>query len=149
MNKPTKQAQGFTIIEVVLVLAIAALIMLMVFIAWPALQRSQRDNALKQDAQSVASALGTFKGNNNGRMPTATGTAAGSFAAFKTDYVKDTGRVDATNISANTTAATRPTTNDQMTVTIGYKCDATANARGAAIWVKLEAGGGSNFCVDA
>ena len=34
---------GFTIIEVVLVLAIAGLIFLMVFIALPALQRSQRD----------------------------------------------------------------------------------------------------------
>ena len=34
---------GFTIIEVVLVLAIAGLIFLMVFIALPTLQRSQRD----------------------------------------------------------------------------------------------------------
>ena len=42
MNKH-KQKQGFTIIEVVLVLAIAALIFLMVFMALPALQRSQRD----------------------------------------------------------------------------------------------------------
>ena len=35
--------KGFTIIEVVLVLAIAGLIFAMVFIALPALQRSQRD----------------------------------------------------------------------------------------------------------
>ena len=35
--------KGFTIIEVVLVLAIGGLIFLMVFIALPALQRSQRD----------------------------------------------------------------------------------------------------------
>ncbi|MCL2869540.1 prepilin-type N-terminal cleavage/methylation domain-containing protein, partial [Candidatus Saccharibacteria bacterium] len=40
-NKHFKTRQGFTIIEVVLVLAIAGLIFLMVFIALPALQRSQ------------------------------------------------------------------------------------------------------------
>ena len=39
----SSQAVGFTIIEVVLVLAIAGLIFLMVFIALPVLQRSQRD----------------------------------------------------------------------------------------------------------
>ena len=38
-----KNKKGFTIIEVVLVLAIAGLIFLMVFIALPALQRSQRN----------------------------------------------------------------------------------------------------------
>lgn len=38
-----KNTKGFTIIEVVLVLAIAGLIFLMVFIALPALQRGQRD----------------------------------------------------------------------------------------------------------
>ena len=41
--------KGFTIIEVVLVLAIAGLIFLMVFLALPALQRSQRDTQRKQD----------------------------------------------------------------------------------------------------
>ena len=40
---------GFTIIEVALVLAIAGLIFLVVFLALPALQRSQRDTARRQD----------------------------------------------------------------------------------------------------
>ena len=39
----SKSKKGFTIIEVVLVLAIAGLIFLMVFIALPALQRTQRN----------------------------------------------------------------------------------------------------------
>ena len=38
-----KNKKGFTIIEVVLVLAVAGLIFLMVFLALPALQRAQRD----------------------------------------------------------------------------------------------------------
>ena len=40
MNKLYKTQQGFTIIEVVLVLAIAALILLMVFVALPAFSRA-------------------------------------------------------------------------------------------------------------
>ena len=40
----SENKKGFTIIEVVLVLAIAGLIFLMVFLALPALQRSQRDS---------------------------------------------------------------------------------------------------------
>ena len=49
--------KGFTIIEVVLVLAIAGLIFLMVFLALPALQRSQRDTQRKQDVAMVVTAL--------------------------------------------------------------------------------------------
>ena len=47
--KKHKLYEGFTIIEVVLVLAIAGLIFLMVFLALPALQRSQRDTQRKND----------------------------------------------------------------------------------------------------
>ncbi len=62
---------GFTIIEVVLVLAIAGLIFLMVFIALPQLQRAQRDTQRRQDISTkLQSAIENFKGNNNGRLPT-------------------------------------------------------------------------------
>ncbi len=59
--------KGFTIIEVVLVLAIAGLIFLMVFLALPALQRSQRDAQRKQDVAMVVTALHNWKANNKGR----------------------------------------------------------------------------------
>ncbi len=58
MNR--QKAKGFTIIEVVLVLAIAALIFLMVFIAVPALQKSQRDTERKNDAGIVSSSVTKF-----------------------------------------------------------------------------------------
>lgn len=59
--------KGSTIIEVVLVLAIAGLIFLMVFLALPALQRSQRDAQRKQDIAMVVTALHNWKANNKGR----------------------------------------------------------------------------------
>ena len=53
MNAHTKQKQeGFTIIEVVLVLAIAALIMVVVFLAVQGAQRNQRDQARKDAANA-------------------------------------------------------------------------------------------------
>ncbi len=69
MNTQTKQ-KGFSIIEVVLVLAIAGLIFLMVFIALPALQRGQRDTARQNEVNTVVSQMGTYAGANNGRLPT-------------------------------------------------------------------------------
>lgn len=60
---------GFTIIEVVLVLAIAGLIFLMVFIALPQLQRAQRDTQRREDMGRLASAVTQFQTNNNGKIP--------------------------------------------------------------------------------
>ena len=63
-----KKRNAFTIIEVVLVLAIAGLIFLMVFIALPALQRSQRNTRRRQDVSRIASALTSYYSSNN-KMP--------------------------------------------------------------------------------
>ena len=59
-----KSKQGFTIIEVVLVLAIAGLIFLMVFVALPALQRSQRDTQRRNDMSRVDTSLVQYQTNN-------------------------------------------------------------------------------------
>ena len=62
----TKSKKGFTIIEVVLVLAIAGLIFLMVFVALPALQRSQRDTQRRNDISRVDTSLVQYQTNNQG-----------------------------------------------------------------------------------
>lgn len=72
MSRQQLKEKGFTIIEVVLVLAIAALIFLMVFIALPALQRNQRDTARKQELQKVVAAVTTWQSNHRGNSPAAT-----------------------------------------------------------------------------
>ena len=60
-----KTKQGFTIIEVVLVLAIAGLIFLMVFVALPALQRSQRDTQRRNDMSRVDTSLVQYQTNHS------------------------------------------------------------------------------------
>ena len=64
-----KLKTGFTIIEVVLVLAIAGLIFLMIFIALPALQRSQRDTQRKRDADRFLAAIQSYQANNRNKLP--------------------------------------------------------------------------------
>lgn len=64
-NKKLNTKEGFTIIEVVLVLAIAGLIFLMVFVALPALQRSQRDTQRRQDMSRVNNSVVQYQTNNS------------------------------------------------------------------------------------
>lgn len=75
-----KKDKGFTIIEVVLVLAIAGLIFLMVFIALPALQRGQRDTQRKNDLSRVLTSIQNYQTNNRGALPT-------NYADFTTKYL--------------------------------------------------------------
>ena len=89
----SSQAKGFTIIEVVLVLAIAGLIFLMVFIALPALQRNQRDTQMKNDMSRVVAALNSYKANNRGKLPTDAyiGIGGTSTSQFVVSYLRSGG----------------------------------------------------------
>src|SRR4051812_9194981 len=69
LSKLKKDNKGFTIIEVMIVLAIAGLIILIVLLAVPALQRNGRNTAIKNDASAVAAALSTFASDNDGKVP--------------------------------------------------------------------------------
>ena len=64
--------EGFTIVEVALVLAIAGLIFLMVFIALPAVQRTQRDAERRDDLGTLLTAIQKYQNNNRGALPSTT-----------------------------------------------------------------------------
>ena len=68
--KKGEKRNGFTIIEVSLVLAIAGLIFLMVFIALPQLQRSQRDSRRRDDILAFLESVKDYQTNNRGALPT-------------------------------------------------------------------------------
>lgn len=57
ISKHSRSKSGFTIIEVLIVLALAALIMLIVFLAVPALQRNWRNHQRRQDASVIFAAI--------------------------------------------------------------------------------------------
>ena len=77
--------KGFTIIEVVLVLAIAGLIFLMVFVALPNLQRSQRDTQRRTDYSALASNIEGYISSNGGRLPEADASLSSNL------YINETG----------------------------------------------------------
>ena len=66
----TKREEGFTIIEVLIVLAIAGLIILIVFLAVPALQRNSRNTQRRNDVSSLLGAVQEYSNNNAGSLPT-------------------------------------------------------------------------------
>lgn len=153
MSKAELKQKGFTIIEVVLVLAIAALIFLMVFIALPALQSSQRDTARKNDVSTVAAAVNTWAGNNRGKALSLLSVSS------LNQYVQ--------NKSDNTTTlkvmpyANAPTSVEDanVIVVLGAKCGevgadgkvvfAKGTVRQYATVTRLEGGSGSGYCLDS
>lgn len=69
MSSKIKSKSGFTIIEVVLVLAIAGLIFLMVFVAFPTLRSSQNDTRRQNDISRLSTQITNFRSNNSNGIP--------------------------------------------------------------------------------
>jgi prepilin-type N-terminal cleavage/methylation domain-containing protein len=67
-RRPSANSRGFTIVEVMIVLAVAGLILLIVLIAVPALQRNARNQHRKTAVDLVASEVEEYK-NNTGHYP--------------------------------------------------------------------------------
>jgi len=158
--KRTENNKGFTIIEVVLVLAIAGLIFLMVFIALPALQAGQRDTARKSDVSNVAAAVNSYASANRGNFPDTTqlGTqleSAVSGSAFTYGALSN----NITNVTVDTTKPAAFTVGDGViTVFKGMKCGTNSSggkgtltagtARGYATVTQLEGGNKTGYCLN-
>jgi hypothetical protein len=66
--KKYKLNHSFTIIKIILVLAVAGLFFLMAFLAVSTLGRFQRDTARKNNARNLLAAIIQFKNNNGGKV---------------------------------------------------------------------------------
>jgi prepilin-type N-terminal cleavage/methylation domain len=154
----TQTKKGFTIIEVVLVLAIAGLIFLMVFIALPALQRGQRDQARKSEVGTVSSAISSYQSNNRGAAPNADATFAkyidGTITGTTLTITGSGTTVSKVAIpaaaTATTSAAVTGATTDNIIFVSSAKCDTSnrvfrGTTRQAAVIVELESGN-AYFC---
>lgn len=69
MKTKLRSQKGFTIIEVLIVLAIAGLILLIVFLAVPALQRNSRNTQRTTEGARVAASVSECLANRNGSKP--------------------------------------------------------------------------------
>lgn len=120
----TKRNQsGFTIIEVMIVLAIAGVIMLALFLAVPALQRNSRNNSYRNDAGKIAAAYAELSSARNGAVLSG---AADQTAIITTANSKD---LSVANLASGATAFTMAHgTRDTAYVRTGTRCPTTLPA---------------------
>lgn len=84
MKELLKREKGFTIIEVVIVLAIAGLIFGVVFLAVPGFQRNQRDTQRHNDVGRFIAEAKNSSTNNHQKLP---GDGGGTVANFVQNYL--------------------------------------------------------------
>lgn len=150
MKKRNKERTGFTIIETSLVLAIAGIILVMVFIALPALQRQQRDTKRKDDTALFIQAIKKYQQNNRGVLPDLSNYT--NRTNFYTNYLGDSFKSPEGEeylISEGNDDIYEGSFEDQehMFYFSGYKCgednkaSISSNPRNMTIVIKLETGG--------
>jgi prepilin-type N-terminal cleavage/methylation domain-containing protein len=119
LSKLQKNNKGFTIIEVLIVLAIAGLIMLIVFLAVPALQRNQRNTSRTTDVARILGAAQEVLNNNNGQLTALTSpnlqSALGTTLAHYTT----------TNVTVGAGALAASTNTDTVSIRTGATCNAS------------------------
>lgn len=153
LSNKLKSQKGFTIIEVLIVLAIAGLIMLVVFLAVPALQRNSRNNGRTNDASRIAAAVNDWVANNQGKVFTA-GAANANLNAVKDSAGALSQFTLTAGAGGNFTVATGTQgalSTDAMQIVTGATCGdngatvTNSNSRLSALQYVKEAGTSGSF----
>ena len=142
-----KNARGFTIIEVMIVLAIAGLILLIVFLAVPALQRNSRNTQRKNDVSTILGSVNEYTSNNNGTLPTtcAQSTQGANLGYYTGGCAAGAGAV--TQVAGAQGALANTAANDRLVVVTSATCGAggaalAGSARQVAVQYLTEISGG-------
>lgn len=144
-------SKGFTLIEVVLVLAIGGLIFLLAFLAFRQVQQSRRDTQRRSDAALVISELQNYSSDSHGQMPVdsvsgegCSTTTTGSFGLFLSNYVCRAGSFDSpqgpyTVADSSAGGLTDAAAVDTIMHTANYDCSGAAPGV-SRIHIRLESG---------
>jgi prepilin-type N-terminal cleavage/methylation domain-containing protein len=120
MKSKIQQKKAFTIIEVLIVLAIAGLILLIVFLAVPALQRNSRNTQRSSDASRALGAAQEVL-NNNGNIMTNL-TTDRLQAAIGTPAYYQSANITVADGPASGASPVNTTTVDTLIVLRGARC---------------------------
>jgi len=158
LNRLKKDNKGFTIIEVMIVLAIAGLILLIVFLAIPALQRNSRNTQRKSDAGNLSSAYSEYVNNHGGALPAAATDVTNN---AKLNFYTTAANITLADLTAAGTPPTAPTT-DEVVIVTHAKCDPTKtyssanqagsvaySSRGGVIIYTTEGSTNTTTCISA
>ncbi|MCA9347457.1 type II secretion system protein [Candidatus Saccharibacteria bacterium] len=165
--RTNKFQKGFTIIEVMIVLAIAGVIIAAVLIAVPQLQKNQRNSSRRAILGRVKTEIDNYIGNNNGTVPSSNAFASSNNCSsatpgtFVTKYLNPTSSFTDPNGSAvsycvwsaagNLPANASGSTAAAVMYAAGHICsgeslDTTGTSRQYAVAIGLE--GGATYCLD-
>jgi prepilin-type N-terminal cleavage/methylation domain-containing protein len=156
LRKSTR-GSGFTIIEVLIVLAIAGLILLIVFLAVPALQRNSRNTQYRSEAAQLLTASKEQINNTGGAIPVASLSSCAGTCDAKTilglTKNKNINNLLTVEAEAGTTVPpVAPAANAfaRAVIRTGATCNAAANetdpgaTSGIAILYNVENGAGTS-----
>lgn len=138
--------KGFTIIEVLIVLAIAGLIMLVVFLAVPALQRNARNTVRKSEVSSIAAGIVEWINNNGGQAPSTPADKTAALSNTMLQYYSYT--TTPPTITWATSGTNGALSNvDHARIATAAKCSSggttiPASSRSIAVQYMVETGGG-------
>jgi prepilin-type N-terminal cleavage/methylation domain-containing protein len=122
LNK--RNQSGFTIIEVMIVLAIAGLILVVVLIAVPQLQRNQRNSSRTADATRTAASVSNIIANKKG-----VAFAATDLTTLNEDLGSLSQYTAAQVTFGNAASVTNPSS---IVIRSGAKCDPSGNGTAIA-----------------
>lgn len=151
--------KGFTIIEVLIVLAIAGLIMVVVFLAVPALNRNSHNSQYKTEASNLMGAYQEVSNNKAGAALTASGNDVTNSDALAVETAANVKTLKDVSIVTATTSAPSPEPIVGAGVFVtGAKCSAAnsnattltgATSRSVSFVYSIEAASGSTYqCID-
>ena len=119
---------GFTIIEMLIVLAIAGLILMIVFLAIPSLERNSRNNQRVEDVQTILGAVSHWELNNSGNVPNTSATPPDNFLQNYTSrltYYDPVTGVTSMTLTPGGNPPASPPDIEKVYVYNYEKCDAT------------------------
>ncbi len=125
MKRLTRKQQGFTIVEIMIVLAVAAVIMLVVFLAVPSLQRNNRNTQRRNDATHLAGLMNEYASNHGGKMPVNWGKGCSDLDTTNETFSiisNNTATCSGTNAIANAAAVPAPPAIDILSAGTNLQC---------------------------
>lgn len=147
-------SKGFTLIEVVLVLAIGGLIFLLAFIAFQQVSANRRDTQRRSDAGRLVAELQNYFGDkrsypsidSTGDICTPDTGAPNGFRTFAKNYMctgptkSEFKSPSGTNYRSRFIFDTSPKAVDDIIILPGFTCDFTPDPNSNAILMSLEKG---------
>lgn len=131
MSRPENQNEaGLTIVETLIVLATAAVILLIVLLAIPTLQRNSRNNQRTQDAQTILAAVSQWELNHAGTIPDTTNLQnfLTSYYSSKLTFFEPTGISVSTPSADSVPPPPTPADLANLIVSNHYKCSGASGA---------------------